>query len=83
MESLIKLNQEVWEDSQVAELEYWGGLVEKDGEAGRCETYLDVIKNHLRDTSGKVLVDVGAAPRGILKLLEFKNGIAIDSLVVV
>ncbi|NES18343.1 MAG: class I SAM-dependent methyltransferase [Symploca sp. SIO3E6] len=80
MESLTKLQQEVWEDSQVAELGYWAGLVETDGEQGRCEQYLDLIKDYLGDTSDKILVDVGSGPRGILKLLKFKKGIAIDPL---
>ncbi|NET56577.1 MAG: class I SAM-dependent methyltransferase [Symploca sp. SIO2E6] len=80
MKNLIQLKQEVWEDSQVTELGYWTGLVETDGEQGRCEQYLDLIQDYLGDTSDKILVDVGSGPRGILKLLKFKKGIAIDSL---
>jgi len=77
---IAKINRNIWSKCQKAELYYWKSVVEKDGEPGKCEYYLDKFKKFMRSTKNKVIIDVGAGPRGILKLLEYKIGIAVDSL---
>jgi ubiquinone/menaquinone biosynthesis C-methylase UbiE len=75
-----KSTKKEWLSAQENELEYWKSKVEEAGEPERCEFYLSKFKRYLNNTEEKTVVDVGAGPRGILKLLNFKIGIAIDPL---
>jgi len=75
-----RISKREWLDAQENELEYWKSIVEEDGEAGRCEYYLSHFEKYLENPEQKVVVDVGAGPRGILRLLSFRIGIAVDCL---
>ncbi|MBW2991804.1 class I SAM-dependent methyltransferase [Candidatus Woesearchaeota archaeon] len=77
---MTKIDNEEWKNSQKFESRYWNAQVKKDGEPGRPEEQLKQFKEYVEDTTDKILVDVGAGPRGILKLFDSKISIAIDPL---
>lgn len=75
-----KISKEEWNDSQEVEIEYWKKRLPKNGEPGKSEAYFKELKKYIGSTKNKILVDVGAGPRGILSLFESKLSIAIDPL---
>ena len=75
-----RISYKDWLDSQENELEYWKGIVQVDGEPGRCEYYLSEFARYFDHPEKSIVLDVGAGPRGILRLLNPRIGIAVDPL---
>jgi len=69
-----------WDTAQASEIDYWRGKQVRDGEPHKRQMYLDLLEEYIGVTEGKILVDVGAGPKGILNLILFRIGIAIDPL---
>ena len=80
MEEIRAINDETWNAAQTGEIAYWQAKQVKDGEPFKRLRYLKILAPYIGDTKDLVVVDDGAGPKGILHLIPFKIGVAIDPL---
>lgn len=79
-EEIVEIKKEDWKTAQAGEILYWQAKLAKDGEPHKRLRYFNIIKPHIGDTSRMIVADIGAGPKGLLNMLPYRIGIAIDPL---